>query len=217
LHEGQTPAQGGVREKIATLDRRFGIFKLAKFAIAAGSGFLLGEAIITLSVWRLYGSLTAPRNAYSSPDFLTIDVSALALGVALSFFLNERFTVRDQQRPQGGSNSLPFRLLKFEGVNALGNATIIAVQFALLATLSVTPSIGNIIGAIVSYPVTYLMSMHFIWQNAKNGPKENHLVQRTRERTKKVGPVSPPLGAVVILVALYVASQLVRRKDRHAQ
>src|SRR5579863_7842658 len=117
------------------LDRRFEVFKLAKFAIAAGSGFLLAEAIITLSVLRLYGSLIAPHDAYSSPEFVMIDVSALTMGVALSFFLNERFTIRDRQKLQNTSNNLPFRLLKFEGANAVGNGVIIAVQVLLLATL----------------------------------------------------------------------------------
>ncbi|MDA4118039.1 MAG: hypothetical protein OK455_06820, partial [Thaumarchaeota archaeon] len=68
---------------------------------------------------------------------------------------------------------LPFRLLKFEGANAMGNATILGVQFALLVTLSVTPMIGNIVGAIVSYPVTYLVSMHFVWRHTSGGSKGN--------------------------------------------
>ncbi len=208
-------AQSSIGKGIASLDRRFGVIKLAKFAMAAGSGFLLAEAMITLGVLRLYGSLTAPHDAYSSPEFLTIDISALALGVALSFFLNEHFTVRNVQKPHDGSNSLPARLAKFEGVNALGNAAIIACQFALLVALSVSPSIGNIIGAIVCYPITYLMSMHFVWRNADNGLGEDHLAQRRGVGTKKAGPLSPPFGTILVLATLYVTSRFARRKARH--
>jgi putative flippase GtrA len=174
--KGRIPSRPAraIRQKLIDLDERYGVFKLAKFAIASAIGFLLAEGILTLSVLRLYGKLSAPSDAYASPTFLAIDVAALALGVAASFFLNEQYTVHVQRTPNdGASNSLPFRLLKFEGVNAMGNVTILGVQLALLVTLSVTPVIGNIVGALVSYPVTYLVSMHFVWRRTSGGSKGN--------------------------------------------
>jgi putative flippase GtrA len=59
---------------------------------------------------------------------------------------------------------LAARVLRFEGVNAVGNAVVIVVQFALLAALSLSPLIGNVVGAIVSYPITYLISLRFVWK-----------------------------------------------------
>lgn len=159
---GVRPARDvGLKGEIRKLDEKYHVLKVARFAAASGIGFLIAEGIITVGVLSLFGRLTAPSDAYASPLFLAVDVSALALGVCASFFLNERFTV-DTGRA-GRSRSLPVRLLKFEGVNAMGNLTIIAVQFALLLTLSLSPVIGNIVGAIVSYPVTYLISMRFVW------------------------------------------------------
>lgn len=205
---------GGIRQKIISLDRKYGVFKLAKFAIASGTGFLLAQGILTLGVLRLYGKFSAPGDAYSSPAFLALDVAALASGVALSFFLNEHYTVRVQRtRKDGGSSGLPVRLLKFEGVNAMGNLTIIAVQFALLATLSITPLIGNVAGAIVSYPVTYLISMRFVWKSPGHDPAGRSPTHHAHNSQKKGGPL-PAVAAVIFLVSLYALSLALRGRKR---
>ncbi|HVC27457.1 MAG TPA: GtrA family protein [Nitrososphaerales archaeon] len=206
--EGPQPGHGGIRGKITDLDKKYNVFKLAKFAIAAGTGFLLSEGILTLGVLLLYGKLSAPSGAYSSPAFLALDVAALGLGVALSLFLNERITVK--VHPTHGS--LPSRLLKFEGVNALGNATIIGVQFALFAALSLTPVIGNVIGAVVSYPVTYLISMRFVWKPVDDAPAKS-LAHHRHQSSKKGGPLPPPVAAVVFLVSLYAVGKILQRSD----
>jgi len=151
----------GVKAWVRAMDARYGAFKVAKFAMASGTGFVVAEGLLALGVYALYGRLTAPGDAYSSPVFVAMDVAALVTGVAVSFFLNERYTV-DPERA-GGRRSLPVRLLAFEGVNGLGNMTIIVVQYVLLLALSLTPVLGNIVGATVSYPVTYLISMHYVW------------------------------------------------------
>jgi putative flippase GtrA len=213
--EDPPPAQGGIRQKIVGLDEKYHVFKLAKFAAASGTGFLLAEGLLTLGVLLLYGKLSAPGDAYSSPKFLAFDIAALASGVALSFFLNERLTVRAQQaHKNGGSSSLLVRLLKFEGVNAMGNATILGVQFALLAALSITPVIGNVVGAIVSYPVTYLISMHFVWKPAPGSHMERNVTQHRKTSPKRGGPLAPPLAGMVFLALLYVLGQVLRRRRR---
>jgi putative flippase GtrA len=220
LEIGEGPApQSGIKKKITDLDKKYHVFKLAKFAIASGLGFLLAEGILTLGVLGLYGKFTAPGSAYSSPTFLSIDVAALALGVALSFFLNERFTVKvHKDHKHGGFHSRPARLLKFEGVNALGNLAIIVVQFALLLTLSVTPVIGNVVGAIVSYPITYLISMHFVWKPVSGVHTDKGLTRHRHQPAKKVGPSPSPIAPMVFLVSLYAIGKILqRRKRQHAR
>jgi putative flippase GtrA len=215
LKESPDSPPNGIRKKLINLDKKYEIFKVAKFAIAAGTGFLLAEGILTLGILRLYGKLNAPGDAYSSPTFLAVDIAALALGVALSFFLNERFTVDvKQMHKDGGPNSLPARLLKFEGVNALGNAAILAVQFALLLTLSITPVIGNVVGAIVSYPITYLVSMHFVWKPAVGGRASKSLTHHQDQAPKRGGPLAPPVTSMAFLVSLYVIGRILLRRKR---
>ena len=45
----------------------------------------------------------------------------------------------------------------------MGNLGIAGVQLALLAGISLFPPIGGIVGAMASYPLTYALSMHFVW------------------------------------------------------
>ncbi len=206
--EGKS-AQGGIRGEITDLDMKYHVFKLAKFATAAGIGFLFAEGLLTLGVFLLYGKIGAPGNAYSSPMFLSLDVAALALGVALSFFLNERITVKVHPTQK---KSTPFRLLKFEGVNALGNLTIIAVQFVLLTALSVSPEKGNVVGAIVSYPITYLISMRFVWKPASSGPADKSLKHHHDQPPKKCTTLPAPVMEAAFLASLYLISRVLHRR-----
>lgn len=50
-----------------------------------------------------------------------------------------------------------------ELASLLGNVLIVEVQLALLAAVSRSPVFGSIVEAVVSYPVTYAVSMHFVW------------------------------------------------------
>jgi len=84
--------------------------------------------------------------------------------VVVGFFVNERTTVKTVGRRQKGSKDTLVRLGKFEGVYALGSAITIAVQLGLLAWMSLSPAVGNIVGAIAAYPVSYLISMRFVWK-----------------------------------------------------
>ena len=210
--EGPHEETSGIRQKIIKLDKKYHVFKVAKFAFASGAGFLLAEGILTLGVLLLYGKVTAPADAYSSGSFLGIDVAALALGVALSFFLNEHFTVHHHRTHENSwSDRLPLRLLKFEGVNALGNVAIIAVQGALLLTLAITPVIGNVVGAIASYPITYLISMRFVWKTKARAPAGKGQ-PHVQIQPKKAGPLLPPVLAMLFLASLYAIGRAVRRR-----
>jgi hypothetical protein len=56
------------------------------------------------------------------------------------------------------------RLCRYQLASLLGNVLIVGVQFALLATISLSPVFGSVVGAIVSYPLTYAVSMRFVWR-----------------------------------------------------
>jgi len=87
------------------------------------------------------------------------------VGVATSFALNERTTVRNLHvGSAGGKGRMLLRLWRFEGVSALGNVVIIAVQLLLLVEFGLSPAIGSIVGAIVGFPVSYVMSMRLVWK-----------------------------------------------------
>lgn len=213
IAEGSSASQSGIRQKVMDLDKKYGIFKLAKFGIASVTGFLLAEAILTVGALGLYGTVSVPKGAFSSPAYVALDIGALALGVFLAFILNERFTVHVQPTHKPGlANSRAARLLKFEGVNAMGNAVAIGVQFALLVMLSMAPVIGNVVGSIVSYPVTYVISMHFVWKPSSGGATAKSTKHHHTQPQKKVSPLSPPVGATVLLVSLYVIARILRRR-----
>jgi putative flippase GtrA len=215
MRKSPEPQQSGLRQKIMSLDKRYHAFRLAKFAIATGTGFLLAEGILMLGVLLLYGRSSAPGDAYSSPVFLALDFAALGLGVALSFFLNERFTVKVHKWHKNEvRTSRPFRLLKFEGVSAMGNATTVGVQLVLLAAFSIAPVIGTIIGAVVSYPITYVISMHFVWKPVAAGPADKALSHHRHQTPKKSGLLPSPVTAAALLVSLYAIGQILHRRKR---
>jgi putative flippase GtrA len=163
--------QGFGVERLRELDRRYRIFRLAQFGMAGIVGFLVLEAILVSGLYALYGDVNLPSNFASSPGLLALDVFASVVGVVAGFFVNERTTVRGMDRHGKGWRGTLVRLGKFEGVYALGSAITIAVQLALLAWLALSPAIGNVAGAVVAYPVSYAISMRFVWR-AQPSPRE---------------------------------------------
>ncbi len=152
-------------EKARRLDELYGILRVARFGIAALGGFLVFEGMVVLGLYAFYGRVDVPSGVSSSPALLGLDVLALVVGVTVSFVLNERITVR---RAEGESRGTPLsmlaRLARFQGVSALGNIVVIAVQLLLLATIGLTPAVGSVVGAIAGYPVSYLLSMRVVWR-----------------------------------------------------
>src|SRR5579875_993867 len=162
----QSP-KGGFKQGFTDLEKRYGgLFRAAKFGIAGIIGFLVAEAIITFGVLLIYGNVNVPGTAYSSLTLLELNIIAFAIGVTVGFFVNERITVRNQgeQRSKKSKRSVIVRLLKFQGVYAAGNAVTIGVQLALLAAISLSPILGNIAGAIVAFPLSYFISMRYVWK-----------------------------------------------------
>jgi putative flippase GtrA len=168
------------RERFLELDKRYGIFRAAKFGVAGAIGFVVAEVIIIIGLYALYGKTNVPSAIYSSHVLLALNIVAFVIGVTVGFFVNERITVRNQgEQKIGGARNVAMRLLKFQGVYAIGNAITIGVQLALLEALSLSPAIGNVIGAIVAFPVSYFVSMRVVWrlvsmsQGSQNSPNES--------------------------------------------
>ena len=151
-------------ERVRELDRKYHFFRLAQFGIAGIVGFLVLEAILVAGLYVLFGNFNIPSNFASSPELLSLDIFASVIGVVVGFFVNERTTVRGIGRREKGWKDALVRLGKFEGVYALGSAITIAVQLALLAWMSLPPAVGNIVGAVAAYPVSYFISMRFVWR-----------------------------------------------------
>ncbi len=141
--------------------RRRGVLRIVKFALASSIGFLIAEAILVLGVLALYHTTKVPGITSSSLAILGLDALAFGVGVTAAFVINERVTVRGHHR--GGASWL-VRWGKYQLAALLGNVLIVVVQLALLATISLSPVFGSVVGAVVSYPVTYAVSMYFVWR-----------------------------------------------------
>ena len=83
-------------------------------------------------------------------------------GATAAFLINERVT--GTKRDSRTNASWPVRWIKYQLAKLLGNILIVAIQLALLAAISLSPVYGSIVGAILSYPVTYAVSMVFVWR-----------------------------------------------------
>jgi putative flippase GtrA len=154
-----------VVDTVRRLDRRYGVIRAAKFGLAGVVGFLVLEAVVTVGLYALYGRADVPSNVSWSPGLVGLDVLASFIGVTVGFLVNEKTTVRDAEHLKGkGSRDWLVRLMKYQGVYVVGNAITIGVQLALLGAFAVSPPLGNVVGAIVAYPPSYLISMRYVWK-----------------------------------------------------
>jgi putative flippase GtrA len=147
--------------------RNKGLFKIGTFGISSGIGFVAAEIILTIGVLFIFGSIKVKTDLYASPVLLALDIFALCAGVTVSFFINQTsFKWAELIDP---AHALFSRLLRFQLVSWGGNALIIGVQLLLLREFSISPSVGNIIGALVTFPLAYLFSMRYVWKNSDGG------------------------------------------------
>jgi len=141
-----------------------GLFKIGTFGISSGIGFLVAETILTTGVLFIFGSIKVKNTVYASPVLLALDIFALSFGVTVSFFINQTsFKWAELIDP---AHALFTRLLTFQLVSWGGNTLIIGVQLLLLREFSISPTVGNIIGALITFPLTYLFSMRYVWKNS---------------------------------------------------
>jgi len=143
---------------------KYGVLRAVKFGVAGIIGFAVAEAIIIVGLFLINGTLEAPSGYSSSPSLLAVDVVAFVIGVTVGFFVNERTTVKDLPSRESGSAGTAVRLAKYQGVYVVGNAITIGTQLALLATFALSPAIGVLVGVVVDYPVSYAISMRFVWK-----------------------------------------------------
>jgi len=152
--------------KIKELDKKYGVFRVALFGIAGIVGFLVAEAIIVGGLFLGYGNASVPSSHSSSLTLLGLDILAFLVGVTVGFAVNERTTVRKiVARERNGARDVLVRLAKYQGVYVVGNAITIGTQLLLLAAFALSPAIGVVIGAIVAYPVSYVISMRVVWRS----------------------------------------------------
>jgi putative flippase GtrA len=150
---------------ISGLRRKQGLLRAAQFGVAGVIGFLTLEAVLLVGLYVVYGRADLSSGLYSSPSLLGLDVLASFVGVTVGFFVNERTTARGAPvlKTRGVWN-MAVRLLKFQGVYVVGNAITIGVQLGLLGAFALSPVVGNIVGAIVAYPPSYLIAMRLVWR-----------------------------------------------------
>lgn len=151
--------------RLADLAGRYDLLRAVKFGAAGVVGFAAAEAIIVCGLFAIHGDLVVPSDYSSSPSLLVLDVVAFVIGVTVGFLVNEKTTVRDSpRRNRGGRGGTLVRLAKYQGVYIIGNAITIGTQLALLSAFSLSPAVGVVIGAVVAYPVSYVISMRFVWE-----------------------------------------------------
>lgn len=150
--------------RLSELADRFGVLRAAKFGVAGIVGFAVAEAIIVTGLFLVDGTLEVPSGYSASPSLLAVDVVAFVVGVTVGFFMNERTTVKGTHGSQGGSRGMAWRLAKYQGVYVVGNAITIGTQLLLLAVFALSPAIGVLVGAVAAYPVSYVISMRFVWK-----------------------------------------------------
>ena len=101
-------------------------FRIAKFAVASGVGFLIAEAILVAGVIEFYHTTKVPGIS-SSPTILGLDALAFGIGVTAAFIINERVTVRGQgEERKGGRGTWLVRWGKYQLASLLGNVLIVA-------------------------------------------------------------------------------------------
>ena len=149
--------------RLADLASRYGLIRAVKFGVAGIVGFAVAEAIIVGGLFAIHGDLAVPSGYSSSPSLLLVDIVAFVVGVTVGFLVNERTTFRDS--PSHGRGGTLVRLAKYQGVYVVGNAITIGTQLALLAVFSLSPAVGVLVGAVVAYPVSYVVSMRFVWNS----------------------------------------------------
>jgi len=150
--------------------------KIFQFGLASALGFLVAEAILAIGVIAIFHAIDVPGFATSSRTILGLDILAFGIGVTVAFAINEKVTFTHQEEGSNGWKSRIYRWGKYQVASLIGNLIIVIVQLVLLGLVSLSPVIGSIAGAIVSYPMTYALSTYFVWGSRSvptNGARES--------------------------------------------
>jgi putative flippase GtrA len=162
----------GLRGKINRLEHRYArAFQAAKLATGSGIGFLDSEIVLALGTYLLYGKLSASPNAFYSLNFLFLNIAAFVIGVSVAFFVSDALILQNPLRRRTGIRKTLEKLGKFQLIFLVGNLMMITAEILLLKELALPPVLGMIIGALVSFPISYYFSMHFVWQVSRDEPQ----------------------------------------------
>jgi putative flippase GtrA len=153
----------GVEKEVNRIETKYPVVKTLRFAIAGVMGFGVTEAVLTVGLLVRYGRLTVPHASFSSLELLSLDALSLVVGVSASFVINERITVKVRRATQESGNRLR-RFLKFQVVSGVGNTGVVITQLILLTALAVSPLLGTLVGAVVTYPIVYFISIRYVWK-----------------------------------------------------
>ena len=154
----------GIEHEVGKLETKYPVVKTFRFAIAGMLGFGVTEAVLTIGLLLLYGRLSVPHASFSSLELLSLDVLSLVIGVSASFVVNERITVTVNKDLKERFGNRLHRYLKFQAVSGVGNIGIVIVQLILLTTLAMSPLLGTMVGAVVTYPIVYFISIRYVWK-----------------------------------------------------
>ncbi len=125
----------------------------SKFSVVSVVSFGIEEAILA---GGLYG--------FGFKYIIPVNIAAVFFSVAFGFLANEWWTVRHEGYHGGALWGLVARLLKFEIIYAAGSAIGIIVQLLIYYNFGINPVIANIAGALVAYPVNYVISLLYVWR-----------------------------------------------------
>ena len=170
----------GVRSLVRVTRRHLDV-RFIEFAMATGAGFLLNLVILSLGVIAVFHSSIVSLARNPSPAILGLDVLALGAGDTLAFIINEQLTVRGRVEGKGTVNWLT-RWGKYQLTAWMGNMIIALVQVSLLLAFALAPASGSILGAAAAYPITYMVSMRFVWKLRAIGGWQPLLVQEKAPR-----------------------------------
>jgi putative flippase GtrA len=163
------------------------IFHAAKFGIATAIGFLVTEILLSLGVYFVYHSFSVPSIDSFSTTLIELNAIAFFIGVSVAFFLNEKFTIGNKGARKSGAGNTVIRLLKYQLVSLAGNIVTVLVQLALLRYFGVAPSLGNIIGAVLSFPISYFVSMKLVWRLSPLNPAQSPTAPPETASSKDIG------------------------------
>jgi putative flippase GtrA len=154
----------GVEKDVTKLENKYPVIRTFRFAVAGALGFGVTEVVLTLGLLLLYGRLSVPHASFSSLELLSLDVLSLVIGVSASFFVNERITINIQKMSAKDSVNRLRRFVKFQAVSGVGNTGIVIVQLLLLTSMAISPLVGTVVGAVVTYPIVYFISIKYVWK-----------------------------------------------------
>ena len=154
----------GVEREIGKIETKYPVIRTFRFAVAGALGFGVTEAVLTVGLLLLYGKLGVPHASFSSLELLSLDVLSLVTGVSASFLINERITVNVKVDLTKQFGNRLHRFLKFQAVSGVGNIGVVIVQLILLTVLAISPILGTMVGALVTYPVVYFISIKYVWK-----------------------------------------------------